>query len=262
MRKFIVNFLGSINPFKIKIMKLIQKSLIFSLLSIVVLSSCDLLGGEVSEPSKAETRPGFNSSYSVLWALNTKTSVSTSGLGMDINDMQVDFGTAFAAFTDGGNNVAAGDVKVNDISLKMEKNKFYMSPISVTNPTGITFEGTAKWSVAGANNIPAVNYTTKKSFPSATGFTCDATVDKTKSYSISLTSVSNADSILYMVNDVVKTVAGNVKSVSFTSDQLSALKKGNAFVQVAPYNYEIKLFGSKNFVFGNQIVFSKLVTIK
>lgn len=243
-------------------MKLIQKLLIVSLLSIVVLSSCDLLGGEVSEPSKADTRPSFNSSYSVLWALNTKTSVSTGGLGMDLGDAQVDFGSAFAGFTDGGSNVAAGDVKVNDISLKMEKNKFYMSPVSITNPTGITFEGTAKWSVAGANNIPTVNYTTKKSFPTASGFTCDATVDKTKSYTISLSSVSSADSIIYMVNDVVKTVAGNIKSVTFMSDQLSSLKKGNAFVQVAPYNYEIKLFGSKNFVFGNQIVVSKLVTIK
>ena len=243
-------------------MKLTQKLIIVSLLSIIVFSSCDLLGGEVSEPSKVETRPTFNSSYSVLWAINTKTSVSAGGLGMDIGDMQVDFGTAFATFTDGGNNVAAGDVKVNDISLKMEKNKFYMSPVSVTNPTGITFDGKAKWSVAGAGNIPAVNYTTNKSFPTASGFTCDATVDKAASYSISLSSVSNADSILFMVNDVVKTVRGNVKSVTFTSEELNSLKKGNAFVQVAPYNYEIKLVGSKNFVFGNQVVFSKLVTIK
>ena len=243
-------------------MKLIQKSIIFSFLCTIVLTSCDLLGGEVIEPSKVDTRPAFNSSYSVLWALNTKTSVATGGLGMDLGDMQVDFGTAFAAFTEGGNYVVAGDVKVNDISLKMEKNKLYLSSVSLTSPTGITFDGNAKWSVAGAGSIPAVNYTTKKSFPTATGFTCDATVDKTKSYSISLASVSNADSILFMVNDVVQTVRGNVKSVTFTSEQLSSLKKGNSFVQVAPYNYEIKLFGSKNFVFGNQIVFSKLVTVK
>ena len=111
-------------------MKLTQKLIIVSLLSIIVFSSCDLLGGEVSEPSKVETRPTFNSSYSVLWALNTKTSVNTGGLGgVDMGDMQVDFGTAFAAFTDAGNNVAAGEVKVNDIYLKMEKNKFYMSPV-------------------------------------------------------------------------------------------------------------------------------------
>lgn len=243
-------------------MKFIQNLILISFLCIVVFSACDLLGEKISEPAKVDTRPTFNSSYSVLWAINTKTSVNTGGLGMDIGDMQVDFGTAFAAFTDGGNYVAAGDVKVNDIALKMEKNKFYMSPVSATNPTGITFEGNAKWSVAGANNIPAVNYTSKKSFPTASGFTCDATVDKTKSYSISLTSVLSADSILYMINDIAKTVAGNVKSVTFTSDQMSSLKTGNAFVQVAPYNYEIKLYGSKNFVFGNQIVFSKLVTIK
>ena len=243
-------------------MKLIQKLLIVSLLSVIVFSSCDLFGEDVSEPSKVDTRPTFNSSYSVLWALNTKTSVNTDGLGINIGDTQVDFGTAFAAFTDGGNYVSAGDVKVNDNLLKMESNKIYLSNVSLTNLMGITFEGNAKWSVAGANNIPAVNYTTNKSFPTASGFTCDATVDKTASYTISLSSVSNADSIIFMVNDIVKTVRGNIKSVTFTSEQLSSLKNGNSFVQVAPYNYEIKQFGSKNFVFGNQIVFSKLVTIK
>jgi len=243
-------------------MKLIKKVLIVSLLSVIGFTSCDLFGEDVSEPSKVDTRPTFNSAYSVLWALNTKTSVSTGGLGMDLGDTQIDFGTAFAAFTDGGNYVAAGEVKVNDNLLKMESNKIYLSNVSLTNITGIIFEGNAKWSVVGANNIPAVNYTTKKSFPTASGFTCDATVDKTASYTVSLAAVTDADSIVFMVNDLVKTVRGNVKSVTFTSEQLSSLKKGSSFVQVAPYNYEIKLFGSKNFVFGNQIVFSKLVTIK
>lgn len=245
-------------------MKLIQKLLILSFLSIVILSSCDMLEGDAKEPSKVSTRPNFDSSYSILWAINTKTTVSTGMTvpGMDMGDVQVDFGTAVAVFSDGGKNVPAGEVKVNDVALKMESNNFYMSPISLIDVTGITFDGATKWSVAGANNIPAVNYTTSKRIPTATGFTCDVNVDKTVSYSISLSTVAYADSILYMVNNVIKTVAGNVKSVTFTAEQLSALKKGNAFVQVAPYNYEIKQFGSKSFVIGSQIVFSKLVTIK
>lgn len=246
-------------------MTLLLRLFVFSFLSTALFSSCDLLEGDAKEPTKQSTRPNFDSSYSVLWALNTKTTVNTgiSGVpGMDMGDVQVDFGTAFAVFNDGTKSVSAGEVKVNDVALKMESNNFYMSPVSLTDPTGIVFEGTTKWSVAGANGIPAVNYTTRKNIPTATGFTCEANVDKTVEYTISLSTVSYADSILYMVNDVMKTVAGNVKSVTFTPEQMSSLKKGNAFVQVAPYNYEIKLYESKNLVFGSQIVFSKLVTIK
>lgn len=232
-------------------------------MSTTVLTSCDLFEGKAKEPDKAETRPAFDTSYSILWAINTKTSVNTGGIGgIDMGDIQVDFGTAFASFTDDGKYVAAGEVKVNDAALKMESNKFYMSQISLLDPEGLTLSGTTKWSVGGAGNIPAVTHTTRKYMPTGAGFNCDATVDKTASYTISLSSVSYADSILYLVNDIAKTVAGHVKTVTFTADQLSSLKKGNAFVQVAPYNYEIKRFGTKDFVFGNQIVFSKMVTIK
>lgn len=163
---------------------------------------------------------------------------------------------------DAGKNVAVGTVKVNDTALKMESNKIYLSPVSVTNPTGISFEGTVKWSVEGGNGFVAADYTTSKSFPTASGLTADATVDRSASYTVSVSSVSGADSVFYGINEVYQTVAGNVKSVTFTASQLSKLKKGDAFVQVAPYNYEMKKNGTREVVIGNQVVISKLVTVK
>jgi hypothetical protein len=233
----------------------------FSLISILTITSCDLINS-TQEPDKISTQPAFNSSYSVLWALNTVTTINTGNLGIDIGDTQVEVGTAFAAFVDGAKYTPAGVVKVNDNVLKMQSNNAYISEVSLTNPSGIMFSGNVKWIVEGASNVSAINYTVSKQFPTATGLEADATVDKSVSYTISLNSVTGADSILFAVNDLIKTVGGSVKSITFTPEQLAKLKKGPAFVQVAPYNYVIKKYGTKDCVFGNQIVLSKLVTIK
>lgn len=242
-------------------MKLLKKSFLLFTFVGLFFTSCDDLG-KVTEPQKVSTQPQFNSSYSVLWALNTKTTVNTGGIDLGIGETQIDFGTAVASFVDGGKNVSVGKVKVDDTELKMESNKIYLSPVSLTNPTGITFGNTVNWSIEGGNGFAAMDYITKKRFPIASGFTADATVDKTASYTVSLSSVSYADSIFYGVNDVYKIVAGNVKSVTFTAAQLADLKAGNAYVQVAPYNFEIIKNGTRDVVFGNQMVMSKLVTIK
>ena len=242
-------------------MNLSSKSLLMCVL-VLLFASCDKLGiGKVKEPEKASTRPELNSSYSVLWAINTQTTVDT-GIDFGMGAVQVDFGTAVASFVDAGKNVSVGAVKVNDTQLKMESNNIYLSPVLQTNPTGITLEGNVKWTVEGGNGFTAMNYTTSKKIPTVTGLTADANVDRSASYTVSITSVYSADSIFYGVNDVHKVVAGNVKSVTFTAAELSKLKKGSAFVQVAPFNYEMKKNGSKVVVYGNQAVTSKLVTIK
>lgn len=235
----------------------------FYVLSAILLlfASCDALEKD-NEPEKASTRPNFDSNYSVLWAINTKTTANTGGINMGVGDVTIDFGTAFASFVDSGKNVAVGAVSAGDTQLKMEANKIYLSPFSITNPTGITFATNVKWNVEGGNGFAAINYTTRKRFPTATGLSADETVDRSTSYTVSVATVSAADSIFYGVNDVYKIVAGNVKSVTFTPDDLSKLKKGSAFVQVAPYNFEMTKNGSKDLVYGNQIVISKLVTIK
>jgi hypothetical protein len=241
-------------------MKLLSKSFLMSVMVLFFLS-CDDLPTD-TEPDKASTRPEFNSAYSVMWAINTKTTMNTGGIDLGLGDIEVDFGTAYASFVDAGKNVAVGTVKAGDTELKMEANKIYLSPFSLTSPTGITFEGNVTWTVEGGNGFSAINYTSSKAFPKATGLSADETVDRSTSYTVSVSSVSAADSIFYGVNDVYKTVAGNVKSVTFTPEELSKLSKGSAFVQVAPYNFEMKENGTKDIIYGNQIVISKLVTIK
>lgn len=241
-------------------MKLFSKSLLMSVL-VLVFAACEDLDKD-KEPVKTSTRPEFNSAYSVMWAINTKTTMNSGGINLGVGDVEIDFGTAYASFVDGGKNVAVGVVKAAGTELKMEANKIYLSPFSITNPTGITFEGNVTWTVEGGSGFTAIDYTSRKAFPKASGLSADETVDRSTSYTVSVSSVSAADSIFYGVNDVYRTVAGNVKSVTFTPEELSKLDKGSAFVQVAPYNIEMKKNGTKDIIYGNQIVISKLVTIK
>lgn len=238
---------------------------IFSIISFFALISCDLLEDPTTEPTKASAQPTFSSNYSVLWATKTISSVSVGGLGdlgVDIGDTQIEIGLAFAGFMDGGKFVPAGKVTAAGTELKMQSNNTYINEPSALNPQGMDFSGNVKWVVEGNDKISAVNHSVSKSFPTATGFEAAETVDKSIPYTLSLKTVTSADSIIYMVNDIVKTVGGSVKSVTFTPEELSTLKKGTAFAQVAPYNYEFKKFGKNDFVFGNQIVLSKLITIK
>lgn len=241
-------------------MKLFSKSILMSVL-VLLFASCEDLQKD-KEPVKTSTRPEFNGDFSVMWAINSKTTVSTGGFDFGAGDIEVDFGTAFASFVDAGKYVGVGKVTVANTELKMESNKMYLSPFSLTSPTGITFEGKVTWTVEGGNGFSAINYTSAKFFPKAAGLSADETVDRSTSYTISISSVSGADSIFYGINDLYKTVAGNVKSVTFTPNELSKLSKGNAFVQVAPYNFEMKKNGKRDLIYGNQIVLSKATTVK
>lgn len=238
---------------------------IFSIISVFALISCDLLEDPSTEPEKASAQPTFSSNYSVLWATKTISSVSVGGLGdlgVDIGDTQIEIGLAFAGFMDGGKFVPAGKVTAAGTELKMQSNNTYINEPSVLNPQGMEFSGNVKWVVEGNDKISAVNYSVSKSFPTATGFDAASTLDRSTAYTVSLKTVTSADSIIYMINDIVKTVGGSVKFVTFTPEELSKLKKGSGFAQAAPYNYEFKKFGKNDFVLGNQIVYSKLITIK
>ena len=238
---------------------------IFSVFSVFAFVSCDLSENSLTDPPKVSAQPAFNSSYSVLWATKTVSTIDVGNLGNlggVIGDTEIEIGLAFAGFVDGGKFVPAGNVTVDNTTLKMQSNNTYINEPTVQTPQGIEFSGNVKWVVDGNDKISAINHSVSKSFPTASGFEAAQTVDRSTSYTLSLSTVTSADSIVYMVNDVVKTVGGSVKSVTFTPEELSKLKKGAAFAQVAPYNYEFKKFGKNDFVFGNQIVLSKLITIK
>jgi hypothetical protein len=87
-------------------------------------------------------------------------------------------------------------------------------------------------------------------------------VDKSADYTISISSVSNADSIIYVVSGVTKTTAGNVTSCTFSAEELAGAPSGAGIIQAAPYAYSDQEFSGKTVYFVKEKVVSKSVTIE
>ena len=137
----------------------------------------------------------------------------------------------------------------------------YVYTVMPTQPTGIDFSSGIKRDVSGGNGFSAFSHTVSRSFPYASGFACASTLTKGSNYTISFSGVSGADSIIFVINNVHKTVSGTTKSYTFTASQLSNLSSGPAAVSAAPYNYAITTYGGKKIVFGSQLVYQKNITV-
>jgi hypothetical protein len=232
--------------------------LILLLFSLVIFNSCED-SGETPEAIKASTTPAIKGSAGVCWALRTVTTVNTGGINIG-TDLTIDVGTGIGVFMDNGKSVDVGTVTLNSLPLEKVSNN-YMTTVSATQPTGVDFSKGIKWAITGGNGFTAFNHTVTNSFPYTGTFTSAKTLTKADGYTLGFSSVSGADSIIFAINDVVKTVPGNVKSYTFTAAQLSKLSKGPGVVQAVPYNYKIVNYGGKYIAFGNQVSYSQTITI-
>jgi hypothetical protein len=243
-------------------MKITRKTagaILLLLLSIGVISSCE--DNDVApDASKVSTTPAIGGSAGVLWAVRTVTQVNLGGVNIG-DPITIDVGTGFGAFLDGDNMVDVGTVTLNDLPLTRYSNNSYISTVSVTQPTGVDFSNGIRWAITGGNGYAAFDHTVTNSFPYAGTFTSSETLDRSENYTMSFSSISGADSIIFAINDLVKTVPGNTKSYTFTAAQLEKLSKGPGVIQAVPYNYKIVSYGGKYIAFGNQVSYSKTITI-
>jgi len=243
-------------------MKITRKTtglLIILLLSLVTFNSCEKTD-ETPDALKASTTPSIKGSAGVCWALRTVTTVNTGGINIG-TDLTIDVGTGIGIFLDNnGKSVDVGTVTLNGLPLDKVSNN-YMTTVSVAQPTGVDFSKGIKWAITGGNGFTAFNHTVTNTFPYTGTFTSPKTLTKADGYTLGFSSVSGADSIIFAINDVVKTVPGNVKSYTFTAAQLSKLSKGPGVVQAVPYNYKLVNYGGKYIAFGNQVSYSQTITI-
>ncbi len=233
------------------------KAIILFSLALTIFSACQKDETAPSDATNANTTPIFEGSAGVLWAVRTSTTVNTGGFG----GITIDVGTGVGVFMDGDKYVDAGTVKLNGQELSKMSNNSYVSTASLTQPTGIDFSDGIKWDISGGNGFAAFSHTNTNTFPTAIGFTCPETLNKANGFTMSLTNVSGADSIIFMVNDVLKTLPGNTKSYTFSAEQLSKLSKGPGVAEIVPYNYKIVNYGGKNIVFGNELALTQTITI-
>ena len=173
--------------------------------------------------------------------------------------VETTMGISVAAFFEGSEFTPAGTVQCNNNILDMNPNNSYTFVPGVTDPTGIDFSGGVNWSVSGGNGFSNFSENvTAIAFPTLGAVTSGETVSL-GGYTLSTDNVSGADSVLFIVGDVTKTLGGNATSCTFSADELSNLSAGAGVVQVAAYTYYSNNIGGKEIYFGNEAVQSKIV---
>jgi hypothetical protein len=196
-----------------------------------------------------------------LVAVRSETVQSTP-----FGDVTITLGTGIAAFSNSSNYSSladAGNVSLNSESLQKQSNNSYVFTPGVANPTGIDFSGGINWSVAGnsASGVPAFTHTVSHGFPNAGNITSGDEVSKGAGFTITISNISNADSVYFLINDKLKSFAGNVTTASFSAADLSGLSKGQGIITVAPWKFSTAQYGGKNFYFVTETVKQKSVTI-
>jgi hypothetical protein len=81
-------------------------------------------------------------------------------------------------------------------------------------------------------------------------------------YTLTVNSVTGADSVLFLVGGIDKTIAGNATSCAFTASELSSLANGSTAVQVAAYTSTSETLSGKVIYYGNETVQSLITTVE
>ncbi len=204
-------------------------------------------------------QPTFTDADASLWAVKSISVTSVPVIG----DIETILGIGVGVFFDGSSNmVDVGAVTLNTKSLTINPNNSYVYQPGQTDPTGIDFNSGVAWTVAGGNGFSAINKNVTIGFPTVGAVNSSTTVNKANGYTLSVNSVSGADSVLFLIGEVNKTIAGNATSCTFTADELNGLATGATVVQVAAYKTTSETTNSKKVYYGNETVQTKTATVE
>ena len=235
-----------------------QIALAFFLVAGLTLASCNKKDDDNPDPNNpGNQNPTPQMGAGTLVAIKTLNSTDTP-----IGPITTELGVGVAVFSSDNwvTFTDAGAVKLNGNALSKQANNSYIFTPSLTNPMGIEFGSSIVWDVAGNGSTPAFSHTVQTPFPSVGAITSSTDVSKA-GYTLSVASVSNADSVYFQVGEVVKAVAGNASSYTFSASELSGLGTGQSIIQVAPYRLSNAQYGGKTFYFINETTISSTANI-
>lgn len=221
--------------------------------------SCQTVaGGTASQPGSYT--PTFTGEFGALIAIKTISTVTNPIIGT----YDVELGTAVAVFRSAGStdNVSAGNVAVNSNTLTAQTNGSYVFTPGAQDPTGIDFSGSASWTGSGStwNSFTA---NTNQGFAVVPQIT-STDINTTAAYTLSTTSITNADSILFAVYGPSGTkqviVAGTNTSHTFSASDMSTMGTGSGYIQIVGLNYDPQIISSKNYYLINETVRTKQVS--
>lgn len=215
-------------------------------------------GNNNTTPATASTTPHFTGADGALFAVRT-TNMQTLPF---IGNFTVDVNTAVAAFWNDTDSslVGAGTVTCNDSALTFMNNAYVFQQHSLN---GIDFSSGVNWNVSGANGIPAFSRSiTAIPFPAVDTVTSSLTIPRNADYTLTVGSVSGADSVYFVVGSLLKRMGGNATSCTFTAAELGTLAAGTSIVEAAAFNYYSEDISGKTIYFGKESVQTRMVTLQ
>lgn len=165
-------------------------------------------------------------------------------------------GVANGAFSSDGfsNFQNVGVVTCNGDALSLQSNNSYIYQPAATNPTGIDLSASNEvtWIVAGGSGFTGFQRTIAGPFPATGAITSPTTVVRADGYTITTTNVLNADSVIFILGNLSRTLPGNASSCGFSASELSGVAAGASQIQVAAYRSENELIEGKRIYFVKQ----------
>jgi len=199
-----------------------------------------------------------------LWAVKSVTK-QQSVPNVPAFELTIGIGVGF--FTSNGlssatpTRVSVGDVTANSNTMDYMGETYITTP-SASQATGIDWSNGVMWEVTGDNGFPSFTHTPTNNFPTVTEITSGDVVDKATGYTLTCNTVTGADSVLFLVGGVHKTLGPTATSCTFTSSELSTVDNGTNLVQIVPYTYSSAVFGGKTICFGKEMVQQLSVTVQ
>ncbi len=179
-------------------------------------------------------------------------------------------GTDYTTFQNAG-TVQASDPNSNRTLNAQSNNSYVFEDYQSTSFT--EWSPSITWNISGSGAVTAFSHTNNASMPSVTGVTIadGYTITKSSGVTINFGASITADTLYVNIGStgntsVTKKLAASsgVSSISFSAGELSVLENSNqAIIQLAPCNFNIANYNSKDYVFINEAVYNRTgVTIQ
>jgi len=243
-----------------------KKKVIFVAALCIALAACkkedvlDNLNPNQTNQTPTPPTPTIENSNGTLVAVRTQTTTETP-----MGPSTLNIGIGVAAFYTPSNTstfLDAGEVTLNSTALAKQSNNSYLLMPGTSNPSGIDFASGITWTISGQGDITGFTFEPTIAFPTVGQINSGTTVNKSFGYTLQCASVADADSVIFMVGSVVKTVAGNANMCVFSSAELSSLQTGNSVVQIAAYKIQESNQNGQNYHFIKETVSSQSVTVE
>jgi len=211
-------------------------------------------------PDNSIPIPNWTDAAGVLVSTKVKTVQSGIAIEMGVASAVFYANLGDSTFAD------AGTVKCEDKELTKQSNNAYVFVPSQTEPMGITLSPPILWDIAGSGSVGAFSQSVSGNFPTTDSISSALTFANSATYTLSVGSVSNADSVIFMIagpsgTPLIKTLSGNATSCTFTAAEMGSLATGSGLIQVVPTRITDNTFSGKKYYFIRQTSVSKPVTI-